>query len=132
MSGDGTAGRGTPAGLAARLAGNKDVRRLCAAVLVLEAVVVALAIPVAIKVSGADAASAGIAGGGLAVVCLLLCGLLRYGWAYYAGTLVQVAAIVAGVWVPLMYVLGVVFAALWVWAMVMPLRHAARQAPSSR
>lgn len=120
------------AGLAARLAGNKDVRRLGAAVLVLEAVVVALAIPVAIKVSGADAASAGIAGGALAVVCLLLCGLLRYGWAYYAGTLVQLAAIVAGVWVPLMYVLGVVFAALWVWSIVMPLRHEDRQAPSSR
>lgn len=118
--------------LAARLAGNKDVRRLSAAVLVLEAVVVALAIPVAIKVSGADAASAGIAGGALAVACLLLCGLLRYGWAYYAGSLVQLAAIVAGVWVPLMYVLGVVFAALWVWAIVMPLRHEDRQAPSSR
>lgn len=116
----------------ARLAGNKDVRRLCAAVLVLEAVVVALAIPVAIKISGADAADAGIAGGALAVACLLLCGLLRYGWAYYLGTLVQLAAIVAGVWVPLMYVLGVVFAALWVWAIVMPLRHEDRQAPSSR
>lgn len=116
-------------GLAARLAGSKDVRRLCAAVLVLEAVVIALAIPVAIKISGADAASAGIAGGVLAFVCLLVCGLLRFGWAYYLGTLVQLAAIVAGVWVPLMYVLGVVFAALWVWAIVMPLRHEARQAP---
>ena len=120
------------ASLAARLSGNKDVRRLAAAVLVLEAIVVALAIPVAIKISGTDGASAGIAGGGLAVACLVLCGLLRYGWAYYAGTLVQLAAIVAGVWVPLMYVLGVVFAALWVWAIVMPLRHEARQAPSSR
>ena len=119
---------GGGAGLAARLAGNKDARRLCAAVLMLEAVVIALAIPVAIKVSGTDAASAGIAGGGLAVACVVLCGLLRYGWAYYAGSLVQLAAIVAGVWVPLMYVLGVVFAALWVWAMVMPLRHESRQA----
>jgi len=115
-------------GLAARLAGNKDVRRLSAAVLVLEAVVIALAIPVAIKVSGTDAATAGIAGGGLAVVCLLLCGLLRFGWAYYAGALVQLAAIVAGVLVPLMYVLGVIFAALYVWAIVMPLRHESRQA----
>lgn len=115
-------------GLADRLTGNKDVRRLSAAVLVLEAVVIALAIPVAIKVSGTDAATAGIAGGGLAVLCLLLCGLLRFGWAYYAGTAVQLAAIVAGVWVPLMYGLGVVFAALWVWGIVMPLRHESRQA----
>lgn len=116
------------AGLAARLAGNKDVRRLSAAILVLEAIVIALAIPVAIKVSGTDAATAGIAGGGLAVVCLLVCGLLRHGWAFYAGALVQVAAIVAGAWVPLMYALGVIFAALYVWAIVMPLRHEDRQA----
>lgn len=115
-------------GLAAHLAGNKDVRRLCASTLVLEAVVIALAIPVAIKVTGTDATTAGIAGGGLAVGCLLLCGLLRFAWAYYAGALVQIAAIVAGVWVPLMYFLGVVFAALWVWGIVMPLRHERRQA----
>ena len=116
------------AGLAGRLAGNKDVRRLCAPILVLEAIVIALAIPVAIKVSGTDPATAGVAGGGLAVVCLLVCGLLRFGWAFYLGALAQVAAVVAGAWVPLMYALGVIFAALYVWAIVLPLRHEARQA----
>lgn len=116
------------AGFVARLAGNKDVRRLSAAVLVLEAIVIALAIPVAIKVSGSDAATAGIAGGGLAVLCLLVCGLLRFAWAFYLGALVQLAAIAAGVWVPLMYALGVIFAALYVWAVVMPLRHEDRPA----
>ena len=110
------------------LAGSKDVRRLCAATLMLEAVVVALTIPVAIKISGTGAVTAGVVGGGLAVACLVLCGLLRYRWAFYAGTLVQLAAIALGVLVPLMYALGVIFALLWAWGIIMPLRYEARTA----
>lgn len=113
------------------VAGNKDVRRLCAATLVLEAVVIGLAIPVAIKISGADPAAAGIAGGGVAVLCLVLCGLLRHRWAFYAGTLVQLAAIASGAFVSLMYVLGVIFALLWVWGIIMPLRYEARVAATA-
>lgn len=114
-----------------KLSGNKDVRRLCASMLVLEAVVIALAIPVAIKVSGADAATAGWTGGALAVACLVLCGLLRFEWAFYAGSLVQVAAIAAGVLAPMMYVLGALFALLWLWAIIMPLRHERREQANS-
>lgn len=113
------------------LGGNKDARRLSAATLMLEAIVVALTIPVAIKVSGTDAVTAGAVGGGLAVVCIVLCGLLRHRWAFYAGTLVQLAAIALGVVVPLMYALGVIFALLWAWGIIMPLRYAARNAAAT-
>ena len=50
---------------------------------------------------------------GLAVVCLLLAGMLRAEWAYLAGYAVQVAAIALGFVVPVMFGLGLVFAALW-------------------
>jgi Protein of unknown function (DUF4233) len=36
------------------------------------------------------------------------------GWALWAGTILQALVIAAGVVVPAMYVLGVIFAALWV------------------
>ena len=59
------------------------------------------------------AGPAGSVGLGLAVVCLLLAGMLRAEWAYVAGYLVQVAAIGLGFVVPVMFGLGLVFAALW-------------------
>jgi hypothetical protein len=82
-------------------------------VLACEAVVVGLAIPVAISISGADAAKAGIAGG-LAVACLVVAGLLRFRWAYVAGTIIQILAIATGIVVSVMFFLGALFAVLWV------------------
>jgi hypothetical protein len=82
-------------------------------VLVCEAIVFGLAIPVAIAVAGADAAQAGLIGGGLAAACLLLAGLLRYRWAYVAGTIVQILAIATGIMVSTMFFLGALFGVLW-------------------
>ncbi len=92
------------------------MRRLCAVVLSLQAVVTALAIPVAISVAHADAAVAGAVGGGLALAGLVIAGLLRYRWAYYAGTVLQVLVIATGFVVTTMYVLGVIFGVLWITA----------------
>jgi hypothetical protein len=92
------------------------MRRLCATVLACEAIVIGLAIPVAIAIAGADAAQAGSAGGVLAAACLLVAGLLRYRWAYVAGTIVQILAIATGVVVSPMYFLGALFTLLWVTA----------------
>ena len=50
---------------------------------------------------------------GLALACLLLAGLLRAEWAYAAGWVVQGAAIALGSVIPLMFVLGAIFALLW-------------------
>jgi hypothetical protein len=50
---------------------------------------------------------------GLAVVAFVLCGLLRRPWAWYAGSAVPVALLVAGWWVGALAVLGVVFGLMW-------------------
>jgi Protein of unknown function (DUF4233) len=95
----------------------KELRPLCGTVLIMEAIVIGLAIPVAIVMEHLRHGVAGGVGGGLAVCALLLSGLVgRPGmrWALWAGTILQVLVIAAGVVVPAMYVLGAIFAALWI------------------
>ena len=91
-------------------------RRLCAAILLLQAVVVGLATPVLISVESVDTARALWTGLGLAAACVLTAGLLRRGWAYYLGWAIQVAAILLGFEVTAMFALGVIFLVLWVTA----------------
>lgn len=86
---------------------------MCAAILCLEAIALGLTTPVMIVVSGVSTDTALAVGLGLAVVCVLVSGLLRREWAYGAGWLIQVAAIGLGFVVPLMFVVGVIFAVLW-------------------
>ena len=96
---------------------SKPLRQLCGTVLILEAIVIGLAIPVAIALEHVGHDVAGGVGGGLAVCALLLSGLVGrpgMGWALWAGTILQVLVIAAGAVVPAMYVLGPIFAALWV------------------
>jgi hypothetical protein len=91
-------------------------RRLCAAILLLEAVVLGLSTPVLISVESVDTRRALWIGLGLAVACLVTAGLLRVGWAYYLGWAIQVAAIALGFQVGAMFALGAVFLALWITA----------------
>ena len=88
-------------------------RGMCAAVLSLEAVTLGLTTPVMITIADVPAGTALTVGLGLAVVCLLLAGMLRAERAYLVGYAVQVAAIALGFVVPVMFGLGLVFAALW-------------------
>ncbi|WP_075022741.1 DUF4233 domain-containing protein [Actinomadura madurae] len=88
-------------------------RRLLATVLACEAIVIALAIPVAVTVLDVDGATAGGVCGGLAVVCVVMAGLLRFPWVVPVGTVLQVLVIATGFMVPAMFFLGVVFGALW-------------------
>jgi Protein of unknown function (DUF4233) len=93
----------------------KLVRQLCGTVLIMEAVVIALAIVPAISLEHLRAGVAGGVGGGLAVCALLLGGLVgRRAWALWAGSVLQVLVIAAGALVPAMYILGAIFAALWI------------------
>jgi Protein of unknown function (DUF4233) len=94
----------------------KAIRRLCGTVLVMEAVVIGLAIPVAIELGHANHGLAGGIGGALAVCAVLIGGVVgrpHMGWALLAGTILQLLVIAAGVVVSAMYVLGTIFAALW-------------------
>jgi hypothetical protein len=90
------------------------LRRLCASVLVFEAIVLILAVPVAITIEHLRHGVAGGVGGGLALAAVILAGLVGRGrWALIAGSILQVLIIVAGVEVPALYVLGVIFAGFW-------------------
>jgi hypothetical protein len=88
-------------------------RSLCAAMLILQAVVLGLTTPVMISVAAVDVSTAVWVGLGLTVACVVTSGLLRRQWAYLLGWAIQVASIGLGVVVPMMFFLGVVFAALW-------------------
>jgi len=106
------------------------MKRLCATVLVFEAIVIGLAIPVAITIEHEPHQLAGVAGGVLAAAAVLLAAVVgRSGprWALAAGSVLQVAVIVTGVVVPAMFVLGAIFAALWAVAIWLGLRY--REAP---
>ena len=111
----------------------KDIRQLCGTVLVFEAIVIGLAIPVAIVLEHANHGLAVSIGGGLAVCAVLIGGVVgrpRMGWALIAGTILQLLVIAAGVVVPAMYILGVIFAALWVTGIWLARLHAPRPGAS--
>jgi uncharacterized protein DUF4233 len=88
-------------------------RSLCAAMLVLQAVVLFLTGVVSVGVTDLGAGASLGMGLGLALLCVLAAGLLRVRGGYALGWLVQGASIALGFVVPLMFFLGVVFAALW-------------------
>jgi hypothetical protein len=95
-------------------------RRAMAGVLGLEALVVLL-VPRAIKFTvglGATRTSLLVA---LAVLLVLAAAMVRRPWGIAAGTVLQVPFILTGVWVVSMFVVGVVFAAIWLY--LLNLRH---------
>lgn len=88
-------------------------RGMCAAILSLEAITLGLTTPVMIVIADIGVATALSVGLGLMVACLLVAGVLRAEWGYWLGWAIQVAAIALGFVIPLMFVLGAVFALLW-------------------
>ena len=88
-------------------------RRLCAAILLLEAIALGLSTPVLVSVAEVGTVTALLIGLGLTVACVLVAGALRFRWAYWLGWAVQVAAIAVGFVVPTMFFLGAIFLALW-------------------
>jgi hypothetical protein len=98
------------------------MRRLCGTVLIMEAIIIGLAIPVAITIEHATPRAAGLAGGALAVAAVLLAavaGRPGAGWALVAGSVLQVCVIAAGALIPVMYALGAIFGGFWVLAIWM-------------
>lgn len=92
------------------------MKRLCATVLVMEAIVIGLAIPVAIHIDHLMPRTAGLTGGIAVVMAIVLAGLARRQLpaTLVIGSALQVFVIVCGTIVPVMYLLGAIFAALWV------------------
>lgn len=88
-------------------------RRLCSAILILQAVVLGLTTPVLVHDDGLSNAQGLIIGLGLCVLCVLVAGMLRKRWAYGVGWLIQAGSLALGAFTPVMIVLGVIFAVLW-------------------
>jgi hypothetical protein len=100
----------------------QPLRVMAASTLALEALVVALAGLVARDVSHVAASTALLVHGLLAMACVVVAGLLRNRFGYVLGSLLQVAVLATGLWVPVMFVLGWIFALLWVVALVVGVR----------
>ncbi|HEY0487141.1 MAG TPA: DUF4233 domain-containing protein [Mycobacteriales bacterium] len=90
------------------------VRGVAMGTLILEAIVVLLAIAPLDMMYGISGTQIGVLAG-LAVACLLVCGLLRRPWGWHAGTVLQVAVTLTGFYLATMFVLGIVFLVIWVY-----------------
>lgn len=112
------------------------MRTLASSVLVFEWIVLALAIPVAVNVAGVDAGRAWIVFGVVSVLVFAALATLGRGPGIWVGWAVQVVAIAGGLVVPLLAILGIIFALLYFWAIRLGTRvdeakaHQARSANS--
>lgn len=89
------------------------MRVLTSSVLIMEAIVLLLAIPVAV-IAGGQPAWVGWLYAALALACALLPGLFRRPYFVPAGWAVQALVVASGLFIGwMMIVLGVVFTALW-------------------
>ncbi|MFK4086509.1 DUF4233 domain-containing protein [Kribbella sp. NPDC020789] len=95
------------------------MRSLASIVLGFEALLLALVTPVMISVADVRPAVALPVCLGLAVLAILSAGLLRNRTGYILGSAVQVGAVGLGFVVPVMFLLGLAFAAFWVAAIVL-------------
>jgi hypothetical protein len=92
------------------------MKRLCSTVLILESIVIALTIVPAIKLEHARPSAAGLAGGLAVLAALALTAMARshLRLTLAGGSVLQLLIIAAGHVIPVMYILGVIFALLWV------------------
>lgn len=90
--------------------------RLTATVLLLEAFVIALTIVPAVKLEGASPLTAGVAAGAAVLAAIVLAALARRRLpvTLVGGSVLQVLIIGSGVVLSVMYILGGIFALLWV------------------
>jgi hypothetical protein len=96
--------------------------RLAASCLGLEAFLVFFATLVALRLVDLPDAVVWAAGGGLAVACVLVAGLVRRRSGMLAGTALQAVIVATAFWVPAMLFMGLVFVALWFWLVTLGAR----------
>lgn len=101
--------------------GEKVTRRLAGAVIGSQSLVVALGALVAWAQARPDGGHHGsylAVGGVLALLCIVAAGSLRRAWGVTLGWLLELATVASAVVVPMMAVVGVIFGALWIVALV--------------
>ena len=112
------------------LSAGNPMRVVLMTVLIFEMIIFGLAIPVMIFISNVPAAAAAGFGGGAAVLALAAAGLLRSGVGYVLGWLTQLAGLALGFLTTLMFVVGMLLAAVWVLAFVLGKRLDSRMETS--
>ncbi|MFD9964408.1 DUF4233 domain-containing protein [Amycolatopsis sp. NPDC058986] len=95
----------------------KSFRGVMAGSLIMEAITVALAIPVVAKLGGGVGTGTGWAVIVIAVALLLCCGVLKRPWAVPVVLVLQVVLIAMAFLLPAVAILGVIFLAFWLWVL---------------
>ncbi|WP_330258856.1 DUF4233 domain-containing protein [Streptomyces murinus] len=93
------------------------MRTLCSSTLIGEFFVIGFAGLVAMKDPSLSVSTVWLVSGIAMALCVLLCGMVTRPGGVALGWALQIALIASGVFVPTMYFMSVVFAALW-WASV--------------
>ena len=101
------------------LSPRNPMRVVLLSILVFEVIVFGLAVPVMILLSGVPGLTAGLLGGGAALLALVAAGLMRRPVGYPLGWLTQVVGLALGLLTPAMYLVGAMFLALWVLSFVL-------------
>ena len=101
------------------LSPGNPMRVVLLSVLIFEVIVFGLAIPVMILVGNVPAGAAIGFGGGAAVLALLAAGTLRRPTGYYLGWVTQIVGVALGFLTSTMFIVGVMFAAIWVLSFVL-------------
>jgi hypothetical protein len=93
----------------------KGFRGVVAGTLILEAITVALALPVINKLGDGITSGLGWTVLGISLVLLVLCGMLKRGWALPVVLVLQLALIAMAGALPAIAIIGVVFLAVYLW-----------------
>jgi len=101
------------------LSPGNPMRVVLLSVLIFEVIIFGLAIPVMIVIGDVPPGVASGFGGGAALLALLAAGTLRRPTGYYIGWLTQLVGIALGFLITSMFVVGVMFAAIWVVSFVL-------------
>jgi hypothetical protein len=112
------------------LSAGNPMRVVLMTVLIFELIVFGLAIPVMIFISNVPAVMAAGLGGGAAVLALVAAGLLRSRVGYVLGWLTQLAGLALGFLTTLMFIVGILLAAVWVLAFILGKRLDSRMETS--
>jgi Sec-independent protein secretion pathway component TatC len=93
-------------------------RTLASMLLAFESFVIFFATLVAFGLRVANVPAVWAVGLSLAILMILSPAVLRTKNSYYWGWFLQLATLLTGIWVPLMWIVGGIFVCLWAWAMI--------------
>lgn len=98
---------------------HRGVRQsLASIVLAFEVIVVFLAALVAFGLKVLPGPVALVGGGVIVFALLLTLALLRYEWSFWLGWVLQGVIVATGIFVPVMWVIGLAFLGMWIYCMV--------------